>query len=507
MYKKSLFIPFTAVFILALFLSVLLRFPKTEEKVYYSQDASYHVLLTAWAYDETPVSVHRFLPIVTLGDSQDKYIPWGDTLCDELGNYYYTSFSAAGFFFPYAFFKLFRLPFTLNSLYLFNSLLYLLCTFLVFWLFKLLFSENRYRLYLGLFAAALYAFQTETLHSQGAVYWSQSLFQAFFLLQAICFIKEKNAGFFLLSLFTPYLEWTGFVANAGFSLVFLFQKKWKSFFLTGFLTVAALGLFILHYALVLPFSDILAALYHRFFSRSITSAVGWSAFIKGYLCSYGLLFAAAGLLLLIVLVRGKSRQRLPSLLRRQKFIWLMLLFPVLENLLMQQHVVFYTYDRLKAVLPLLYLFLTCLECILTDFASPRRLACGLFAGTLAMACCNMAYYLKPNSFYSHPASYLRENLLLADYIKEQYPVDDSVIGQNNATRGYSNLLFHRGIYEYQNAESYPSLLNGRRYYIYLESPDLPFNIYQYTSAIIYDNLENEATCLTVEDGQIHLEPQ
>ena len=50
-------------------------------------------MLTVQAYDETPASIHKFLPIVSLGDELDKEIQWAEMVADEQGNYYYTSFS------------------------------------------------------------------------------------------------------------------------------------------------------------------------------------------------------------------------------------------------------------------------------------------------------------------------------------------------------------------------------------------------------------------------------
>ena len=78
-------------------LSSVLRY-RSGEIDYLNSDATWHTLLTVECYNETPVSEHLFLPIVSLGSEDDKYIPWGMTIPDERGNYYYTSFSPAGFF-------------------------------------------------------------------------------------------------------------------------------------------------------------------------------------------------------------------------------------------------------------------------------------------------------------------------------------------------------------------------------------------------------------------------
>ena len=90
---------------------------------YLNSNASWHVLLTVQAYDETPASIHKFLPIVSLGDELDKEIQWAEMVADEQGNYYYTSFSPAGYVLPYLFFKLFGLDVAEKSLYIFNTML------------------------------------------------------------------------------------------------------------------------------------------------------------------------------------------------------------------------------------------------------------------------------------------------------------------------------------------------------------------------------------------------
>ena len=57
------------------FLSVM-KF-RSGEINYLNSDATWHELLTIKAYDETPISQHKFLPIVSLGRAADKNIRWG----------------------------------------------------------------------------------------------------------------------------------------------------------------------------------------------------------------------------------------------------------------------------------------------------------------------------------------------------------------------------------------------------------------------------------------------
>lgn len=43
-------------------------------------EASYHVLLTIKSIQQNPVTDHWYLPTVSLGQENDKNIPWGATL-------------------------------------------------------------------------------------------------------------------------------------------------------------------------------------------------------------------------------------------------------------------------------------------------------------------------------------------------------------------------------------------------------------------------------------------
>lgn len=151
------------------FLSIMLRYPQSETQNYTCADATMHTLLTMEAYNETPISVHKFLPIVSLGQSEDKGIPWGATIPDQYGNYYYTSFSPLGYVAPWLFVKMFNLPINKESLYLFNSILYLSCFTLLTALMLKLFGD-RLPKSLIILISALYLFQPEILHSQGIVY-------------------------------------------------------------------------------------------------------------------------------------------------------------------------------------------------------------------------------------------------------------------------------------------------------------------------------------------------
>lgn len=334
------------------------RLPSMNEINYENSDASYHVLLTMEAYDETPVGTHHFLPLVSLGSPEDKGIGWGSTLPDEEGNYYYTSFSAAGFVVPYLFIKIFHLPLEIGSLYLFNSILYLACFVASAWLYLKIF-RNKNQTLIILLVATTYLFFPQILHSQGICYWSQSLYQFLLILQLIAYCKirenERSVLFWVLCLINPYVEWTGFVANLGFAIVLFPKQKKKS----GWVLLLTLGgglLIILHAISVLQPSMLIETLWARFFDRSAAkSSIG--VLLKSYFNTFGLYFwIAVGIL--FSWLSPKLREKMCSCMKRVGWdIPLVLSFPLLENLIMMQHASSYSFDRMKVIFPFTFFLL------------------------------------------------------------------------------------------------------------------------------------------------------
>jgi hypothetical protein len=332
-------------------ISIGLRFPKINEKNYYNEDATHHVLLTITAYDKTPASIHKFLPIVTLGEPEDKNIPWGATIPDAYGNYYYTSFSPAGFLAPYLFFKIFQAPVNEIGLYIFNSILYALCFLVACKLFISLFSEYTNKNFIILTCAMIYLSQPEILHSQGITYWHHSLFQLLFLLQLCVYVKLKTKLnyflFFMLCFITPYVEWSGYVSNVGFAISFFLSEgiefnkeiikiKSKAFFsslATLILTAASFALFTLHYLSAIPAGTFFKALKDRFFARNFLSNVSYSSLIKSYFSSFGALIFLVAISLIIVAAFKKTRKTFLDLLLKTKKPVFVSSFIMIENLM------------------------------------------------------------------------------------------------------------------------------------------------------------------------------
>lgn len=159
---------------------------------YLDSDATWHTLLTMQAYDETPISQHKFLPIVSLGGVDNKGISWGATIPDKEGNFYYTSFSPAGFVLPYLFIKVFRLPINEKSLYYFNTLLFAISAVLWAFFLKTIYKSEKWRRHIICIGVLTYIFSPELFHGMGIVYWHQSIMQVMLIAQFLTYYQYKT---------------------------------------------------------------------------------------------------------------------------------------------------------------------------------------------------------------------------------------------------------------------------------------------------------------------------
>lgn len=484
---------------------------------YYNSDATWHILMTMQAYEETPAAIHHYAPLINMGEEADKWISWGATVPDEQGNYYYTSFSAAGFALPYFICKLLGLPLAEGSLYAINCVLFFLTAALMGAFAVELFGKTRWPLLAGAVAVAVYVCPPEVLHGTGVVYWPHSVMQLTLLLQLWAYYRwtqrdSKGAwGLFLaLCLFNPYLEWTGFVANGGYALAEFFRhrKGWLRGFgsavAIGVLTVLSFLIFSLHFLSVVDLPSYLEALKGRFLARGTTSSYPFSRLFTGYVDSFLWLWALLAILFVLVVVcwRGFSWRK-HSLLMGHKWLLFAAFFPVLENLLMKGHAILYTFDRMKLVFPLALIL--CDLCLLLAEKLPKRtgaaLACAL---VLAAALGNVTAYVG-NEAYVWKADYREGNRQLGQYVVPYE--EDSVMGCT-AYGGRSIYLdFQRGVHEYVDLDTMIAMAEerGKRYAILLQLGEdalTSWGMPTYDSVQIYDTLTGTLQTLRVEDGTV-----
>ncbi len=505
----QLLIALAAIFIVVA-VSVIRYCP--EEVNYRNSDATWHTLLTIEAYNETPARDHLFLPIVSLGEDEDKYIPWGATIPDEDGNYYYTSFSPAGYVVPWLFMKLFQLSVCEESLYLFNSVLFALSAVLwgifIFWSF----GSRKETIWLSVIGIFTYVLTPELLHGMGIVYWHQSLMQVTLLIQMMAFwrAKEWNSKpakviFYVFALLNPYIEWTGYVANVGFALAEMrigrkgnLKKAFGRAAVLGLITISSFGVFAGHYLLKVSADSFLLALKNRFMARNITASLKLTSVFESYLPSFLFLW----LLIVALVVWNIAKKKCLEL--RHGMLMLVMAFPVIENFIMKEHAVAYTYDKMKACF--LLSFLVCELAYQLIHSSEHKKATAVivsglvaFAGTL-----NLNAYLCDRS-YIWPTSYQEKNKQISAYINSNYPGCALGARAGASIRGYMNLLFGRGIYEGVNADALKRIADekGERYAVILDIEGLEASgVHALESATIYDVWTDEVSKIIVDAGEL-----
>ncbi|MBQ7156025.1 MAG: hypothetical protein IJR85_10800 [Synergistaceae bacterium] len=468
-------------FALAVMLSLASAFMKyrSGDINYRNSDAAWHTLLTVQAYHETPSGIHKFLPIVSLGQPEDKNILWGATIPDKHGNYYYTSFSPAGYIVPYLAMKILRLPVEESSIYIINSILYALSSALWGMFICRVFRNSL----VSLIASAVYIFTPEIMHGMGLAYWHHSVMQVTLIVQAYSYFIFRTEGkrtagvvFFVMCLLNPYIEWSGYTANIGFIVSELLfglrknkQQALKFSAMIGGLTVLSGVLFCAHYLSVVGVFKFFKALLQRFMARNFASSVPLFALLKGYAKSLLFVWPAIVIMFVAVCVTHKSLSWLKDTYSaKNKWLLIVLLFPLLENVIMKQHAISYTFDRMKLIFPVS--FILCDLCLVFLRRTGFKRAGRVFAVLVVIsACCaNYAFYVNSRS-YIWPAYYRKQNRAVAKYINANYDRDNSILALDGVSvRGYMNLLFQRGIYEWKDIASLTEICRQKdKHYIVL----------------------------------------
>ena len=497
--KKVIY--FFMIILIACFISIINYTSKDIQ--YKNSDATWHTLLTIKAYSQTPVSVHKFVPIVTLGDINNKHIAWGAAVSDKFGNYYYTSFSPAGFFVPYIFIKCLNLPVNENSLYLLNSIILLLSVIILGVFVIDVFSKSRYKYIIGICSALLYATSFEIMHGQGHVWWNHSLMQITLLTQIYAFYKFKTNKIFKILFYTlcvinPYIEWTGFVANFGFILAYYLDKKiclkQKLSFIIMVISFSFLSALILtlHFASVIPFDKFIKTSLMRAHSRSDSFSLNFYQLLYNYIISYTSLIIIL-LFNLIIIKTNNISIKINSIVCKDYKLLLILGFPLIENLIMMNHATWYSFDTMKLSYILVFVNADLLNIIFLNIKTIKKyLLCLPLIFFVVIG--NIFLYRYSTScdynFYVYDIQYEKQNETFANYIKKRFNNDNSVIGTPSDVRGYKVLLFDRNIHEFTTLDELINENKNKRYVIYFFDRFETVGIQEIDSGIIYDKDEN-----------------
>ncbi|MHC8340209.1 hypothetical protein [Pseudomonas sp. HLT2-19-2] len=461
-------------------------------------EATYHTLLTIKAISENPVAAHLYLPLISLGGTLDKGISWGATVPTKSGNYIYTSFSFPGFIAPYLWFKILPIEKSTTNLAYFNFMLGGVTSVLILILCYFLLRSTGYAQLTSsvasLSASLISIFSREALLSTGLTYWAHCLYQVILALSLLTVLKylispsgrTREVHLFSLLILTfcgALTEWTGYIFNAGLVLLFWFgaggcrADRKMSFYI--FISTGLAGIVtIAHLSAAIGLSPAINSLLHRFVDRSASTG-SVTLLIYGYGLSYGLfLLLAVGISAISSFTRGHAQKsQLSGVL---VFVFLAACIPLIENVVMLQHASAYTFDRLKFIFPATIIFSVC-------FANSRLLGRLGLIGALAIASyqgyCSYREDLARYAFWGEKD---KSNRVLANKVIGASDQECTVYASNIAVRGYANLLFNHGIYEYKSSDNAAELLKARKgcALTYIEGemilPDLP----QYSKATI-----------------------
>lgn len=526
--KRSFYLILLCVLYIGTF---LINIPDQDTMNVRNSDAVWHTLLITECMEEVPVSVHKMLPIVTLGDEADKHIPWGACVPDQYGNYYYTSFMPLSFIVPYLFFELPGIKATPFSLSLLSAILGLISCVLLYQLLVLMYGKRLNRGILLAAVLALYMFAPEMLHSNTEVYWGQNLYQPILILQLIVlchYLEQKGkarrkylAWLALLSFVGGCIEWTAYVMNMGLAFCMIIKnsrnrkkalkgEKWGKFdfIWIGVVSVAAGSTVIAHFLSVLGVEEFKRIMLKQFMLRNISNRAGvlaWNAW-QEYFDSFGIAISAVVVVGVAVLSSKETRGKIKKAIKSNQAIVVFAAgIACLENVLMAQHALEYTYDRIKLGILLTLLFLFLLVLIWENKTEIFQKMLILFFATAALINLISFRFVENGYRWIVDGNY-RDNETLAEALGEKYTKENSLYGQIpvTAVRGYTTLLFQRNIYDLKQLDDLEELAEegNKRYVVYLLAR---WDIWQkslYQGAVISDLYTGRQEYWNMSDGGI-----
>ena len=438
-------------------------------------EATYHVLWTLRALAESPAGAHFFLPTVTLDPIPGNDVAWGATVPTPGGSYIYTSFPPLGFLIPLLVLRLAGATSDLTSLAVLNSLFGLIAAFGLAALTRCaaLAAIGEQPRSCGLRSPALagwaifaaagagYLFLREALHSHGAVYWPYSISQIVFIFASWLALRRfmgvargwERWPLLALCAAFPLLEWTGYVFNFGLATAFALEARRRGDRLLGgmqlwiaLVTVAAGAFTLAHLIAAVGVVDTLLAFVRRADSRSVAGRGGPLAHLTAlpwkYWESVGALLPlglAAGLVLAVPARRRPSR---PILL-----LLAITAFPLVENLLLAQHAVQFSFDRLKVAVPLTIALFTVIARV-----APHWRMMAAAAAAASVVATNIPLFLHQQAAYQPWLEAVARNDVLVTQLRAESEADCAVYGSTHKVRGYLNLLIGRDMYEWMRPD-------------------------------------------------------
>lgn len=459
-------------------------------------EASYHVLLTMTAIDQSPAAEHHYLPTVSLGQADDKRIAWGAALPTKAGHEIYTSFLPAGFLAPLAALKLTGADLTLRNLALFNGLLGLVGALLLFVLAmrvaEILAPGRTLNRRDSLLATLPVLFSAQALQSTGLIYWHQCLYQVILLLTCHGWLstasaaapnrRKAAAGLILLAFIGPFLDWTALLVNAAmFALLATgFASERRRLGLAAAVagaTLLSLAITLAHFASLIGAEQFLNTSLDRFGARSATRTVHLLPW--GYVKSYGL-FLAVFVAAAWPVWRRLARPWPDPGTSAVAGLALVLAAACLENLILYQHASQFAFDRFKFAIAIGLVIVVGLPQF--DFRRQRWMI-GLIS---AAAMVGVLTYVAELRFYAPWHKIYARNLVLRNQIDKFVDRRCAVFASDANIRGYTNLWLMRGVQEYVTPTNFAQIVAAqpRCGAVYLVSRAFKPDLFLYRAAVV-----------------------
>ena len=458
-------------------------------------EASYHVLLTIESIKQSPASEHLFLPIISLGQPQDKGIPWGATVPTKHKDYIYTSFLPAGFLAPYAALSAFDAQFTLRNLAIFNGLLGLIGIIFFFQLAwrvaETLSPDRKQNVRDALLASLPILFSAQGLQSTGLIYWHQCIYQI--ILLATCHVllsilknapnAQRSAVILLgLAFIGPFFDWTALLVNGALVVLLCICAitGHRRYALAGGVVAATLLSILLtisHFALLIGAQEFLDASLHRFGARSVTRDVHLLPW--GYVKSFGL-FLIVFVWALLPAFKRLARPGNDAGARAVIGLAVVVAAACLENLVLFQHASQFGFDRFKFAVAIGLLIVTALPRL-----DPRSR--GWMEGTLvASSVFGVLTYVAELRYYGAWQQTYHNNLTLRDNIDRLVDRKCALFVSNSTVRAYTNIWLKRGVFEDVSSQEFAKMSSNanRCGAVYLISERFKPDIFSYPAAVV-----------------------
>lgn len=281
----------TALLMLVIVLSIVVRVPNLDRPL-----SKHHEFCTALtlqilkSWEQEGIAQFQGNPALNFSNPNDKYINNYGSLADEKGNYYYLSHPPLAYYLPYVFFQALDLKADVLSLQVFNLIVNLVSSLLVFLLISRLIPRNdEGRWWRALIAASIYLMMPSVLWFQGNVYMSDIVVFMFYLLALYLFVRLQTEGGKLLLILHSlavflmvYTSWLGvFYTVSMVILSVIFRKKinWTYNLWAVFASTFALGLMILQYSQIQGFTAYFDYLMNRLSARGSFADSGEESFL------------------------------------------------------------------------------------------------------------------------------------------------------------------------------------------------------------------------------------